>query len=254
MIFNPSGGGGAAEKLNVTVTGSASQPSSPAANTVWVKTSTAITSWAMQPTAPTSPTFGMVWIKTALTGGASLNALTKNALDIALVGCQQYSGSAWEPKEASIYSGSAWVQFAAEQLILFAPGGGYADNWATDYEASGYTVNAGTIADDGLTVTAPFGPYSVLGTAAKIDVTNFAAVSAEVTYTAGTQGGGVIQMTMPTDKANINASPNVAITATGTVTIDVSALTGEYYIAFMGTGSRGAGYGATAKITKVWCE
>jgi len=252
MIFNPSGGGGAAERLNFTVVGSASQPSAPAANTVWIKTSTAITAWAMQPTEPASPTSGMVWIKTALSGTAALNALTKNALTVALVGCQQYSGSGWEPKEASLYTGAAWVQFAVEQLILFAPGGSYTDKWATDYQASGYTVNAGTIADDGLTVATPYGPYSVLGTADKIDVTNFSAVSAEVTYTAG--GGGVIQMTMPTDKATINASPSVAITATGTVTIDVSALTGEYYVAFMGTGSRGGGFGATATITKVWCE
>lgn len=252
MIFNPSGGGGAAEKLSFAVVGSASQPSAPAANTIWVKTSVAITSWAMQPTAPSGPSAGMVWIKTALSGGAALNAITKNALTIALVGCQQYSGTAWEPKEASLYTGSAWVQFAVEQLILFAAGGGYTDKWATDYQASGYTVNAGTIADDGLTVATPYGPYSVLGTAAPIDVTNFASVNADVTYTVG--GGGVIQMTMPTDKANINASPSVAITATGTVSVDVSSLTGEYYVAFMGTGSRGGGFGATATITKVWCE
>ena len=210
----------------------------------------------MQPDEPASPSAGTVWIKTALSGGASLNALTKNALTVALTGCKQYVSGAWVRREAYLYSGSAWVQFATEQLILFAAGGGDTAKWTTAYQAGGYTVTPGTVADDGLTVTAPYDPICVLGTVDKIDVTNLATVNAEATYTPG--GGGTIKMTLPTDKSAINAEPNVrnltSAQGTATVSIDVSALTGEYYVAFMGAGSSAAGWGASAKITKVWCE
>ncbi len=253
MIFNAIGGGGAAEKLAFQVVGSASQPSSPAANTVWVKTSAAITSWAMQPTAPSSPASGMVWIKTALTGGASLNALTKNALTVAIVGCQQYVSGAWQNKDAYLYGGSAWVQFGTEQVILFQAGGGDASKWTNSGWTYGqFTVTAGTVADDKLTVSAPYGSYCLLGTVDKVDVTNAAKISANITYAASS--GGIIQMRLCASKDTNAAAGTVNISASGTVQLDVSSLSGEYYVTFMGAGSNAAGSGATATITKVWCK
>lgn len=52
MIFNMSGGGGGDAKLNFEVVGGTSAPASPKENTIWVNTSTTITSWVFSSNNP----------------------------------------------------------------------------------------------------------------------------------------------------------------------------------------------------------
>lgn len=264
MIFNAVGGGGAAEKLGFQVVGGATQPTNPAANTVWVKTSAAITSWAMQPTAPASPSAGMVWIKTALSGGASLNALTKNALTVAVVGCQQYNGTAWERRDAYLYSGSDWMQFSAEQLILFDVGGDYAAEWEGGGMASGaftwgYSIatQSATIADTGIVLVQGYNSSVVryiAGYSAPVDVTDLDSIYIQVNTTGA---ANEIQARLTENKTisgGVAASAAFNTTGDNAYTLDVSGLTGEYYLSVSSVKSSSLGGNITAKITKVWCE
>ena len=79
MIFNMTGGGGGSS-LNFKVVGGTSQPSGVGENTIWVKTSTAITSYVFSPNQPTASA-GCVWIQTG-TGSVSFNALKKNTIQL----------------------------------------------------------------------------------------------------------------------------------------------------------------------------
>jgi hypothetical protein len=75
---NTGGGGGG---LNYTVVGGTSAPSNPKENTIWVNTSTAITSHVFSATQPTGSA-GMVWIQIGVESGVEFNALKKNGIQV----------------------------------------------------------------------------------------------------------------------------------------------------------------------------
>lgn len=263
MIFNMVGGRSGAE-LNFSIVGSSSAPASPALNTIWVKTAESVPSWAMQASAPSSPTEGMVWFEIAMTGSAALNALKENALTVALASCRQYVSGGWTNKNAYLWNGEAWVQFGAEQIILFATGGSYAADWegggmgADDFTwGSGIPSVSATIADTGIVLTQGYNSSPVRYIAAHtapIDVTNLsgihfqanatgAATAVEAKLTATKTAGGAAAASVTFGTAGENA-----------YTMDVSGLTGEYYLAINAVKAGSLSGDITVTITKVWCE
>ena len=119
MIFNISGGGGQA--LNFRIVGGLARPSTPRENTIWIKTDVAIGEWFISPKAPGKPAGGMVWVKS---GGSStkINALKKEEISIALSSAQQYIGGQWKNMEAYAYIGGKWVQFSNTRVYLYHNG------------------------------------------------------------------------------------------------------------------------------------
>ena len=107
MIYVLSGG----TSLNFKVVGGTTQPTTASENTIWVNTSTSITSWVFSATQPASPASGMVWFATDTTASASFNALKKNGIFIYPTGCKQYISGAWVDKEASTYQNSVWLKW-----------------------------------------------------------------------------------------------------------------------------------------------
>ena len=96
--------------LNFCVVGGTSQPSNPATNTIWINTSTNISSWVFSAEKPTSPTAGLVWFSTNDSFPMqTFNALKANNITIYLTGCQQYVSGAWVNCTAKIYNGTSWV-------------------------------------------------------------------------------------------------------------------------------------------------
>ena len=95
-------------QLNFTVVGGTTQPSSPTTNTIWVNTSTSITSWVFSSTQPTSPTSGMVWFQTSTSAATAFNALKTNNITVYPSACKQYVSGAWVGKTAKTYQSSAW--------------------------------------------------------------------------------------------------------------------------------------------------
>lgn len=93
--------------LNFKVVGGTSAPSNPTENTIWVNTSTTITSWMLSSTQPSSAT-GKVWIKTAESSAVAFNTLKRNGVQVYPVIAYQYNGSSWVTKDAKIYQGGAW--------------------------------------------------------------------------------------------------------------------------------------------------
>ena len=255
MIFNMVGGGASSGGLNFSVVGGTSAPSSPAENTIWINTSASITGWAMQGSAPTGSE-GLVWIKTALSGNTAFNVLKKNAITIAVTGCQQYVSGAWANVAAQIWQSSAWVEFSTENLVLFEAGAGDSGKWTNSgwsYTQGGsYKVSGGTVGDDALTVTATYGrDYVIVGTAATYDLSNYSKLHVEYTFTSG--GVGEVRVCTGLD-LNTTVKSQTQIASGTSLDLDISSLSGAHYIVFDAAGSSAYGYSGVLTVTKVYLE
>ena len=146
MIFNMAGSGGTS--LNFTVVGGTSQPSSPKENTIWVNTSTTITSWVFSAEQPSSPTSGMVWIQTGDSSDATFNALKKNILQVYPLSAKQYVYYSWVDKEAIVYQNSTWVELSSN-FYLYRKGNEYTDltgGWTSVGKKAESDANASSLA------------------------------------------------------------------------------------------------------------
>lgn len=106
-------------QLNFTVVGGTSQPSNPAANTIWVNTSTSISSWIFDYTKPANPSSGMVWIEVYTSSNSKFNVLKNNGIQIYPVSAQQYVNNAWVTKSAKIYQNGAWIEWLNGELYKY---------------------------------------------------------------------------------------------------------------------------------------
>lgn len=236
MIFNMNGGGGGSE-LNFTVVGGTSQPSSPATNTIWVNTSTSITSYVFSPAQPTGSA-GVVWFKTLTTGSTSMNALKKNVITLYLNACNQYVSGKWVPKNAKLYTGNAWTQFAWERVHLFINGdtcNSLTGGWK-EVKSSGQTIYT-TDTNITFTQTAASSRHATLYTNNTVDITGYTKLGIKLNITAdGAQGATGINIILMS--ANTKAEPTSFVAKASTLThgtstleVDISSVTdGKYYV------------------------
>lgn len=106
MIFNLSGGNGAALNFQVVAN---PQPDNPRENTIWVDTDVKIPSYDFSATQPTNPMEGMAWITTGVYSSAGFNALKKNGIQVYPMSAKQYISGAWVDKTAKSWQGGQWV-------------------------------------------------------------------------------------------------------------------------------------------------
>jgi len=99
---------GAGSGLILKVVGGTTQPASPKDNTIWVNTSTAITSYALQHDEPASPASGMVWIQTSYYSLVEMGIDKKNDVKVYPIAAFQYIGGAWVDKDAKSYINGQW--------------------------------------------------------------------------------------------------------------------------------------------------
>lgn len=161
MIFNMTGGGGVAGAgLNFKVVGGTTQPTSPSENTIWVNTSTAITSWSFGANEPnvcqvTVPDAGDPWVLSiphTLHEGDILNFTIPATVSSTFEAIRMYDGS------GKLYyvrenSGAAVTGWSAGTKVGFVisntsyPIG----NWGSDggsanlYKWGDYYHNEGTV-------------------------------------------------------------------------------------------------------------
>lgn len=118
-------------------------------------------------------------------------------------------------------------------------------------------IVASTISDTQMTVTGSYSDgqvsyASIVGTTNKISLDNISKIYADMEVTA--IGTVYLVACSTTNVAQNDASTVVATIGTKNVELDVSSLTGEYYIAFIAIGTSGYGEYPSANITKVWAE
>lgn len=175
MIFNVSGGGGAA--LNFRVLAYATEEellaATPNENAIGIITDTPIKSWLFSATEPSPAEPGMVWISTGNSSAAAFNALKKNGIQVYPLLAKQYVGGAWVDKTAKIYQGGEWEQLLTE-LYLYNNGDQCTDvtgGWELDW-----TGSSGILVKDtgtALSVDSANSNYSCALTKKEIDLTPF---------------------------------------------------------------------------------
>lgn len=107
MILNLSGGFAGVE-LNFEIIGGTTRPSKPVENTIWVNTDTEITCWEFSPNRPTGVQ-GMVWIQIDMTSNIEINALKENCIEMYPTSAYQYINGRWVQKEVQYYQNGKWL-------------------------------------------------------------------------------------------------------------------------------------------------
>lgn len=221
-------GGGAA--LNFKVVGGTSAPASPAANTIWVNTSTTITDWVFSPAQPTAAA-GRVWINTGVASNVPANALKKNGIWVYPTGCSQYISGAWEAKNAKTYQNGAWIDwrtylYTAGDVHSALTGGwhGVARVYTSAGAAPTLVLGAGY-----MTATQPGGTGSsgAVQTVNPIDLSRYNTLRLNGYASRSESRLNVYDAAT----GNVHGSAFVNLpTARGTVSIDISSIAGNKWI------------------------
>lgn len=224
--------------LNFKVVGGTSQPSNPVANTIWVNTSTTISSWIFQSTQP-SGTSGRVWIKTASSSSAPFNALKSNSLYTYPIAAYQYSGSAWVTKTAKIYQSGSWKSWT---LTVVPNSSSYPNTAWTTYSSSTDSGYQPSITVSSSSAVMKFSVYKNSGSNriyVPVDVTGYTKMTIAGNYVApnnayGTDFSMNIGMyasatgSLAAGYTNRTTKDDTTVTISET-SYDISSLTGTYY-------------------------
>lgn len=225
MIFNMSGSGGGAG-LNFKVVGNP-QPASASENTIWIDTDTEITSWIFSATEPDTPSEGMVWIATDKSSDMAFNALKKNAVMVYPLSAKQYVGGAWVDVEAKCYQNAEWMELKSDFLIF--------DNGNTFDDITGGWEISGVFDEGCLRI---YSASNVRAAVAKnkINVTDYKTmfITVKKTGTAGNIKFGLANTLSTTSDGNYIVKKEVQPAAAGTYELDISGMTGDYYITVTG--------------------
>ncbi len=217
MILNMNAG---ADPLNFRVEAGLTAPEHPGRNTIWVEAE-GMTGWHLGAQAPEEPYEGLVWVQTGLYGGRSINCLKRNALILSPTLCRRYTGGTWTAAAAKIYQGQ-WLDLATELILydgtLRVP----------------LTLNRVTEGEGCLEVAIPTSGSggAWIETEACLDLTPYSTLTAdfsEMTGSAASSGSRALLEVCDSQGAQAAVSGNYRA-ASGTMTLDVSALAGMYQV------------------------
>nr|DAI34069.1 MAG TPA: hypothetical protein [Caudoviricetes sp.] len=214
------GGGGGGLRVAVGLTA----PSSPRENTVWVKSDKAGKKYVFAEAAPEAPAEGLIWF--SATG------------DGIITQANVYADGAWNRVDAYMYLSGAWVHIASAVVYLYNKGD-TCDAVSGGWEAAPWRINSGapgstpslTKVDGGLTVSPTYGREGLWGTRASVNLDKIRKVCAVIRGNANANNNLVVS----TGSGEIGFPPNVKASKdlfNGTVELDVSALSGKYFVGF----------------------
>lgn len=229
MILNMVGGAG----LNFSVKAYASQSALPSVekeNTIAVITETDITSWIFSATEPETPEEGMVCFPVGTSSPVEFNALKKNGIHVYPLSAKQYVGGAWVHKEVKIYQNGAWAKVAT---YLYNNGnqcanltGGWQGLLNAGSTNSMITVTFNT---DNVKISSGSGAYSgVFTTKATVDLSQATILTLNMVERTGSPYTRFYVSTKSNTHEGAVAGKDVG--TTGAASIDVSNLTGRYYV------------------------
>lgn len=227
--------------LNLKIVNGTTMPSNPRENTVWIKTSVKIASYAIQSETPESPTEGLLWLKNtaavAVSEGVDISIGKKDTLTLHLADAKLYTGEAWANVEGWVYTGASWTQFAWQRLYLFKDGvdnteltGGWTNKGWKVYSSSAGTVS---IADGQINFNAYSNGYRGGGTENAINLNGFKSLSAVMTCnnSSGAALFGISKSKVCNPSSWVAGTQTSGVKNDFTVSIDLNN-TGSCYIGF----------------------
>lgn len=250
-IFGVDGSFEGAE-LNFVIVGGTTQPTDTVENTIWVNTSTEITSWVFSSTQPESPEEGMVWISTATSSTSEFNALKDNTIQIYPVSTKQYVSSAWVDKTTKIYQSGAWVEMG--KLTLFPT----ASNWSSS--TGGY--GSSTLSDSTITLYEQWvnkTQYQQAITRTTYNVTPYKTLCVSITSSNSSTATKIVALSTSTSVNVRDSSFVTTATYKGTMSnyilsCNISSYSGSYYVVVGQYSGDNAASNNYTYINKVWLE
>ena len=245
--FKAAAGGGSNLNFSVKtyVSEEALLAAAPKENTIGVVTDTAVPKWGFYAAAPEAPAEGEIFFTVATESAGSFNALKKNALTVYPTLCQQYISGEWARKIAYICKSGAWVQFSTLwNGELFEQGNVHADiigGWAYTNISGSEVIMANTDTDTIIKCanTSGDGATRQFYSLGAFDLTEWNTLTVVMDYY---KTGEAIKFGITTIKAAVNESGvwpiQIYPNATGTYNIDISTLSGSYYISSYSYGSK----------------
>ena len=229
------------------------QPETAKENTIWVNTDR-INNYYFSAEQPENMVEYDVWFSIYTYSNVEFNALKKNGIQVYPISAKQYIGGALVGKEAKSFSGGEWVDwgygglFNHGNLYELVTGGWTPLGWTHSGRTLGGTATIGETLDLGVTVASTF---SALGTVNKIDLTDFNTISAEGSST----GNGYMMLSVSQTKrvdggyeADNSFNPSY-----GSVNLDLSSLSGEWYVIVYQINSHAGGTRNTS-YTRIWMK
>lgn len=222
---------GTGELVNVRLVGNP-KPEAAAEGTIWIDTDAEITGWAFQTDAPDSPAEGMVWIATSDNATVPVNTVKNSQIIVYPIAAYQYLSGAWVQKAAQTYSDGAWQEW---HTYLFREG---QVNNAVTGGING-TIQDGVIYFHASVAVSNNKTYTTIN---KIDLTNVSKMKC-VFVSPNTVSGIYFRLLVPNARKNgENVTTSYLVAYKGTtspfagwryeVTLDVSGLSGEYYVGY----------------------
>lgn len=239
---NAGSGGG----VNIRVVGGTTKPSTGRYGMIWVNMATAQPAYKISPVEPQDPTDGMVWVVTGA-GNKLLCADKKGLLEIALIGCKVYSESTWKLVEAWLFA-DVWIKFGDTILYLYIKGdlceadsGGWEPlDYSNDAHSSiRRSAPEFTNGETSCTVSLTGAGENYIRQGSvfsgkKIDVTDYTTLVMNV---ATLPNFGTYTIGLTDEKAHpytfIASVKFTKSTADKLISVDISSLTGEYYVALL---------------------
>jgi len=185
---------------------------------------------------------GLVWIKTGTLSPVEFNALKKNGIQVYPLSAMQYVSGAWTDVTAQSYQNGSWRGWWNGELYILGDvyesvTGGWIGTEEINYEGWGTCLPTVTDNGDSVHIVPSAKSSSVYRASSKIDLTNF-----DTLYFTGilqNNDGGSNTRLCIWKPHGFDLSDNLAAyiggSTTGndtTHTLDISELTGEYYIGF----------------------
>lgn len=238
--FGASGSAG----VNFKIVGGTTQPTTARENTIWVNTDTAISGWAFSASAPAEPVEGMVWLQTGTYSNVEFNALRKNGIQVYPLAAKQYVDSAWVEKTAYSYQGGSWVPWTRRDILYESGNENNPVTGGWTYTSKGYASNANiagtptiTRGDTMLTAQMPNVSGAIIHPANKIDLTEYSTIVFDGIITGATQYASLCNLRVWSEfgkysSVGYSASVTIQENVDGEVSLDVSELSGKFYIGF----------------------
>ena len=174
---------------------------------------------------------GQIWVKTDTTGNISMDALKgANVLTLNPVAVYEYTtNNGWVERNAEVYQYGAWTELKpAWDGYYFKDGNQYTDvtgGWTKDGWGGTGSVTVGSTL-----VATGTGGEAVVGTANPVDLSNVSKVWIDSPNGNNGYGFGYMFIAKSKSVASSESVAYVQVTKAGSFSIDVSGLSGKYYI------------------------
>lgn len=254
------GGGGTSLNFEIIpyATEEALLAATPAGITIGTITETKITFWIFSASEPAETAEGTLWIATGKTSALAFNALKKNTLMVYPLNAKQYISGQWVRVETRIYMNGVWTSLFSglfyESGVFYTEHTSYLVPDTAVIEENAASIDLSTVAKKTSEVYKVFGPVPL------DDISTLAMTSAFTDSISGSHRR-VLYVAKSPDVGYEGAEAIEAVavssswTTETTITLDVSGLTGEYYV-YAGTNTAGSAWdnARTLSITKVTGE